>query len=257
MNESVKLVSVDAANVNTSGFFCYKSKPKSEGYHNKQEWLRQRFTEGMAIKILYENGRSVGFVETIPAEYAWRAVEAPGYLVIHCLWVVGRAKNKGYGSALLNACIEDARLMGKHGVVMVSSRGNWLANERLFLKLGFEKVDSAPPAFDLLVKRNGAGPTPVFPQDWEQRRSAYGPGMTVVYADQCPYMPDAIRHAREQFEARGIETRVVKLETSAAVRAQAPSAYGVFGIVLDGNFFCYTYLGKKELRLLDELVGNA
>ena len=36
---------------------------------------------------------------------------------------------------------------------MVSSRGNWLAHERVFLKNGFENVGSAPPSFSLLVKK--------------------------------------------------------------------------------------------------------
>ena len=35
------------------------------------------------------------------AEYTWRVVHAPGYMVIHCMWVVGSGKGKGYGSRLL------------------------------------------------------------------------------------------------------------------------------------------------------------
>jgi hypothetical protein len=32
------------------------------------------------------------FIEYIPGEQAWRAVHADGYLLIHCLWVVGKSK---------------------------------------------------------------------------------------------------------------------------------------------------------------------
>ena len=202
--------------------------------------------------MLYENGRSVGFIEYIPGEHTWRVVEAPHYLVVHCLWVVGRAKKKGYGSRLLNECVEDARRQGKLGVVMVSSRGNWLANGKVFLKNGFENVGSAPPAFSMLVKNVKAGPTPVFPQDWEKRLGSYPTGVTIVYADQCPYMPDAVQQALDAFASRGIEAAVVKLESSAEVRAKSPTAYGVFGIVCDGSLLAYHYLGKKELRRLDE-----
>jgi hypothetical protein len=40
MNDSVKIVTVDETNVDEHGFFCYKSKPKSQGYQNKMDWLR-------------------------------------------------------------------------------------------------------------------------------------------------------------------------------------------------------------------------
>lgn len=252
MSRNVEVVTVGATDVDEHGFFCYKSKPKSQGYQKKLDWLRQRFVEGLRIKILYEGRRSVGFIEYIPGEHTWRVVESPNYLVVHCLWVVGRGKKKGYGSRLLNECVEDARQQGKHGVVMVSSRGNWLANERVFLRNGFENVGSAPPSFSLLVKKVKAGPEPVFPQDWEKRLGYYSSGVTIVYADQCPYMPDAVQQAVDALAARGIEARVVKLESSAEVRAKSPTAYGVFGIVCDGRLLTYHYLGNKELRRLDE-----
>ena len=97
-----EIIEVDETNVSQQGFFCYKSKPKAEGYRRKLNWLKNRFLEGMKTKIVYENGRSVGFIEYIPGESAWRAVNADDYLVIHCIWVVGRGKKKGYGSRLPN-----------------------------------------------------------------------------------------------------------------------------------------------------------
>jgi hypothetical protein len=69
-------------------------------------------------------------------------------------------------------------------------------------------------------------------------------------------MPDAVSKAVEAFAERGLEARVVKLDSSARVRAKSPTAYGVFGIVYEGEVFCYHYLGSKELRELDEMIGN-
>jgi hypothetical protein len=172
--------------------------------------------------------------------------------VIHCLWVVGRAKKNGYGSWLLRECAEDASRMGKLGVVMESTRDVWLANERTFLKNGFEKMEEAPPCFDLLVKSLGDGPPPSFARDWDARAARYGSGATVLYTDQCPNISDAVEHARATLADRGIETRIVKLQTAADVRVTSPSAYSIFGIVLDGSLFSYHCLGKKDIRLLDE-----
>jgi hypothetical protein len=92
MNSDAKIVTIDATNVAEHGFFCYKSKPKSEGHRRKLDWLEQRFSEGLKIKIVYEGKRPAGFVEYIPGEFAWRAIEAGGYLVVHCIWVVGKGK---------------------------------------------------------------------------------------------------------------------------------------------------------------------
>jgi hypothetical protein len=42
----------------------------------------------MRIKlILTIDGKQAGFLEYIPGEYTWRVINAPGYLVIHCIWV--------------------------------------------------------------------------------------------------------------------------------------------------------------------------
>jgi L-amino acid N-acyltransferase YncA len=254
LSDAVRIVTVDATNVAQYGFFCYKSKPKSTGYQQKLAWLRQRFAEGMRIKILYEGDRSVGFVEYTPGVFAWRAVEAPNYLVIHCIWVVGKGKKKGYGSRLLNECVEDARQMQKHGVAMVTSSRHWLAGKKLFLKNGFEVVDQSPPSFELLVKRFDDGaPLPAFPKDWDERASRYGAGLTVVYADQCPYIKDAIKQYVELAAERGVDASVVKLTSGREVQNAAPSAYGVFNVVYDGRLVTYHYMGKKEKEALIEL----
>ena len=84
MNDEVRMVTVDVANVAEHGFFCFKSKPKSEGYRRKLAWLKQRFAEGMQLKIVYEDRRQVGFVEFIPGEFTWRAVNAKDYLLEFC-----------------------------------------------------------------------------------------------------------------------------------------------------------------------------
>jgi GNAT superfamily N-acetyltransferase len=256
MADSVEIVSVGANNVAEYGFFCFKSKPKSEGYRRKLEWLGQRFAEGLTITILLENGRSVGFIETMPGERAWRAVEAPGYMVIHCLWVVGRGKGKGYGSRLLEACVEDARRKQQRGVVMVSSSGTWLAGSKLFLKRGFEAVGGVPPSFDLLVKRFGQSSLPTFPSDWSERSQHHGSGMTIIRSDQCPYIDDAVAGALKIAADMEVEARVVELNDCRQVQDLAPSPYGVFSVVYDGQLLSYRYMGNREKKQLVAFLGR-
>jgi GNAT superfamily N-acetyltransferase len=105
--KSAVVISIDRSNIKRTGFFCYMSKRKSEGFRRKLEWAKARLDEGMRIKMLELPER--GFIEYIPGEYAWRAVNADGYMVIHCLWVVGRSKGKGFGALLLEECVGDAK----------------------------------------------------------------------------------------------------------------------------------------------------
>lgn len=255
MSTEHEIIDVDVSNIDETGFFCYMSKRKSPGYRKKREWLEKRFTEGLKIKMVHEiGGRTVGFIEYIPGEYAWRAVHAPGYLVIHCLWVVGKGKGKGYGARLIEACLEDARQQGKQGVAMVSSDRVWLAEKKIFLHNGFEEIEQSPPSFQLLVHRFADGPEPCFPQDWEDRQADFGPGLTVVRTAQCPYIEDATTKALEAAEARGLASRIVVLESAREVQETAPSPYGVFSLVFDGQLLAYHYVLPKDFdKLLEAL----
>jgi hypothetical protein len=170
---------------------------------------------------------------------------------------VGRAKNQGYGRMLLDECLQDARQSGAHGVAAVATSRVWLADKKLFLKAGFEVVDQAPPSFELLVKRFDGAPLPAFPQDWPERAARYGSGLTVVRSDQCPYIEDATKHVQALAREHGTDARVVEMTSGKEVQENAPSAYGVFQIVYDGELFCYHYLGKKEIAQLTTLVAQA
>ena len=199
---------------------------------------------------LSEGGR--GFIEYIPGEYAWRPVEASGYLFIHCLWVVGKSKGKGFAKLLLEECCADARRVGAQGVAMVTSEGNWLIGKRLLLNRGFRAVDHAPPGYELLAKDFGQAPPPLFPTDWDRRAASFGEGLTVVRTDQCPYLDDAVNTTLDVGRERGLKVQAVELTNAREVRQRAPSPYGVFSIVLDGEVLSHYYQPKKKLiELLD------
>jgi L-amino acid N-acyltransferase YncA len=255
--ENYTILDVTASNVEKTRFFCYMSKPKTPGYQQKLTWLRERFGEGMRMRILHETGgRDVAFIEYIPGEYAWRAVQAPGYLVIHCLWVVGKGKGKGYGTRLVQDCITEARTQGKHGVVMLSSDGTWLASKDLFLKNGFIQVDQAPPSFQLLVHPFDDAPLPSLPQDWENRQAVFGDGLTVVRSAQCPYIENATHDLLGSAETYGIPARVVELRSAAEVQQHAPCAYGVFSIIFNRKLLSYIYLTRADFEKKMAQIGG-
>ncbi len=62
-----------------------------EGRCDKIRWLNQHFKKGLRAKVLLAPGnRQCGYIEYLPGEYAWRGVDAEGYLFIHCIWTFFR-----------------------------------------------------------------------------------------------------------------------------------------------------------------------
>lgn len=249
METTIEIITIDSPQAAADhGFFCYKSKPKSTGYARKLSWLEHRFDEGLRLHIVVEDGRSVGFIEYIPAELAWRPIQAPGYLFIHCIWVVGRAKKKGYGSRLLEMSVQDARESGKRGVAMTTKKGGHMAGKRLFLKHGFELIDRHS-SFELVATAFGDQPLPAWPHDWDDRQASLGAGLTVVYADQCPYFDRTVAEVLETARKLGIEpVRALKLRTAAEVQEKALTPYGTYSIVHNGILLSSTPLVGKRLR---------
>jgi N-acetylglutamate synthase-like GNAT family acetyltransferase len=243
--KNFNIIDVNSNNVGQTGFFCFMSKRKAEGFRFKLNWLKQRFAEGMRIKMFELPER--GFIEYIPGEYAWRTVKAQGYMMIHCLWVVGKSKGKGLGGVLIEECIKDAKASGMKGVAMVTSEKVWLVGKKMLLKHGFESVEQAPPTFNLMVKKFVDAPSPTFSDNWEEKARRFGQGLTVIHSHQCPYIPDATNHVLKTAEELGIQSRVIELKSSQDVRKRAPSPYGVFSIVYDGRLLSYHYLLSKDL----------
>ncbi|MHA2162610.1 MAG: GNAT family N-acetyltransferase [Candidatus Thorarchaeota archaeon] len=242
----MNLIDVNTENVSEKGFFCYMSKRKTDGYQRKLKWLRDRFNEGMRIKMLDLTQGGRGFIEYLPGEFAWRAVNAKGYMFIHCLWVVGKSKGKGYATLLLNECLKDAKTIGMKGVAVLASERNWLIGKKFFLKHNFEGIDQYPP-FELLAYKFNDVPSPSFSGDFKERLKEYGEGLTVIHSDQCPYVDAARKAALDASEELGIRSKVVELKSSEDVRRLSPSPYDVYSLVYNGRLVSYYSLAKKDL----------
>ena len=241
------IVTVTADNVEETGFFCKMSARKEAGYQRKLDWLKARFAEGLQMRLLGDGER--GFIEFIPGPHAWRAIRKAGdYLVIHCLWVVGRSKGKGFSSLLIAEALESAKAGGFKGVAAVTSANNWLIDSGILARHGFESVATAPPAFDIMVyKLDRSAPNPAFCGGWEKKLAGGGKGLTVFRSDQCPYLDNAVANVAAFAEERSLAFREVEMKTAKEVRRLSPTPYGVFAIVKDGSLLSYHYLSPREL----------
>jgi GNAT superfamily N-acetyltransferase len=230
---------------------CGYKDPKNPGYQRKLEWLGGRFKEGMRIKVLHsEDDGTVGSIEYLPGEFAWRGVHAPGYMVIHCLFILKKAyKGKGYGTQLIEACEEDAREEKMRGVAVVASKSTWMAKKEIFLKNGYELTEEAPPHFQLLVKRfNADAPLPTFSGDWAEKLARYAEGLTIIHSHQCPYVAKSMDEippvARDEF---GVEPTIVELPDCRSAQ-DSPNPYGVFSIIWNGELVADHPISKTRFR---------
>lgn len=253
----MRLIDVTLDTVDRTGFFCLMSRRKAPGYQQKLAWLRARFAEGLTIKLLDLADGGRGFIEYLPGAHAWRPVYADDYMFVHCLWVVGQSRGKGYSQILLDACLADAQHAGLAGVAMVSSERSGLVSGSFLAHQGFQQVDTVPPAFTLWAKTFRAdAPTPRFPTDWDERCRAFGPGLTVITSAQCPYNVDAAETALGLAAEYKLPSRVVTLTSSGEVRERAPSPYGVYSIVVDGQIVANQFTLRRELTVRLGIPGQ-
>jgi L-amino acid N-acyltransferase YncA len=229
------IVDTDATTIHGHGFCGFKN-PEAEGHRRKAAWLAKRFKEGMRLKVLQIDGEDAGMIEYIPGEHTWRPVEAAGYLMIHCLMVDKKKhKGRGYGSLLVAECVKDAKRARMHGVAVVTSSGTWMASRDVFVRHGFECVDTAPPSFELLAKKlRKKAPSPRFKSGWDKTLRRYGSGLTIIRSDQCPCIAKSTDDILQACKELRIRPKIVELKNGRQAR-NAPSAYGVFNIVYDGS----------------------
>ena len=135
-----KFIQVTSENVSEVGLFCIRN-PKYPGFKLKANWLEKGLADGLKLMLLQVDDETVGFIEYVPGEFAWRPVSAKKFMFIHCLWVYPKKNlNKGYASMLINHCVEESKKAGLDGVCVMTSEGSWITGRDLYLKNGFSLI---------------------------------------------------------------------------------------------------------------------
>ena len=125
-----QFINLSPKNLSEQHLCCIiRSKKPHPGVEAKRQWLAGRLREGHVFRKL--DAKATVFIEYAPLETAWVPVAGSNFLYIYCLWVLGDYKGKGYGRALMEYCIDDARKQGKSGVCMLGAQKQkaWLSDQ--------------------------------------------------------------------------------------------------------------------------------
>jgi hypothetical protein len=227
--------------------------PKHPSYPEKVNWLRHQFEKGLVIKLLYLEGekRPTGFIEYVPGEFCWRAVNARGYVFIHCLWTNGKTyQHQGLGTRLIQEAEKDGREL--LGVSVLTSDHSFMANREIFLKNGYSIVSESGKE-QLVVKQFRAGPPPSI-NDWETELKKYQ-GLTIIYSKQCPWVVRFVEEVQPILEKEKLNPAIIEIKTAEEAQ-KSPSIYGVFNLIYNGRLLADRYISttrfmnilKKDIR---------
>ncbi|WP_446937023.1 GNAT family N-acetyltransferase [Lysinibacillus fusiformis] len=254
----IEIVEMDGQLLEGIGSYCLRSKKIGGGYKSKNKWLNQQFEKGLRYIQLLEEQKQVGFIEYTDAEYSSRVVHAEGYIMIHCLWV--SAVGKGYGTQLLQKCIDDAKQRGKKGVaVLTNDHTSWTPSKALFLQHQFQLVATAPFDFELLVYPfSGDVELPYFPENWHERLAGYH-NLTILRSFQCPYVEVATENILAAASKLDISVDLVEIQSREELMEKSPTPYGIFSVIYKGQLISFHRLTvhsiyKKLQTLLEEPV---
>ena len=224
-----------------------RSKKAHPGVEAKRQWLADRLKEGHIFRKL--NAKATVFIEYAPLETAWTPVLGDSYYYIYCLWVCGESKGKGYGRALMEYCLADARAKGKSGVCMLGAdkQKAWLSDQKFAQKYGFTCVDRTADGYQLLALSLD-GSVPRFAENAKSQRIDEQE-LTVYYDDQCPFIPQRVDKLRAYCEAHGIPARFIHVDTLAQAKA-LPCVFNNWAVLYQGRFVTVNQLDGSALEKL-------
>ena len=225
-----------------------RSKKPHPGVEAKRQWLSQRLREGHVFRKL--DARATVFIEYAPLESAWVPVLGDNYLYIYCLWVLGREyRGKGYGRALMEYCLADARRLGKSGVCMLGAdkQKAWLSDQSFAKSFGFEVVDTTADGYALLAL-SFDGTVPRFAPS-AKAQSIAQQALTIYYSMQCPYILQSVELAVRYCEEHGVPLSLIPVESLEQAK-HLPCVFNNWAVFYRGTFQTVNLLDSTALERL-------
>lgn len=238
----IKTIEINEQNIDSYPPRCFL-KNDNPGQIKKNEWTLKRLSEGMKIKLLYLDKKLCGYIEYIPGEFAWRAVDAKDYFFIHCIWMTpNKNKQKGYASQLIQECIKDAEKNDCCGVAVITSDGPFMASKEVFEKNGFHVIEEDKP-YQLLVKQFKNSKLPSF-QNYKDELKKYK-GLHIVYSHQCPWVNRFMVEMKDRLNE--LDFSITKIDTAKEAQ-HSPSIYATFNLIYNETLLVDHYISERRFE---------
>ena len=243
-----QFINLSPENLSDQHLCCIiRSKKPHPGVEAKRQWLAQRLREGHVFRKL--DAKATVFIEYAPLETAWVPIAGGNFLYIYCLWVLGDYKGKGYGRALMEYCLDDARAKGRSGVCMLGAEKQkaWLSDQRFAEKFGFQTVDTAGE-YRLLAVRFDERPAPYFAPN-AKRGTIEEKDLTIYYTDQCPFIAQRIEKLRAYCATHEIPAAFLHVETTEQAK-MLPCPFNNWAVFYGGRFATVNQLDGAGVQKL-------
>ncbi|WP_195985898.1 GNAT family N-acetyltransferase [Clostridium sp. D33t1_170424_F3] len=222
-----------------------RSKKLHPGVEAKRRWLSDRLNEGHVFRKL--NAKATVFIEYAPLETAWVPVTGDNFFYIYCLWVSGDYKGKGYGKALMEDCLVDAKKQGKSGVCMLGAKKqkSWLSDQSFAKKFGFEVVDATDDGYELL-SLSFDGTAPKFAQNAKEQKIA-SKELTIYYDMQCPYIDQRVETIKQYCDENAVPASFIQVDTLQKAK-ELPCVFNNWAVFYKGKFETVNLLDAAYLQ---------
>ncbi|MEG0863511.1 MAG: GNAT family N-acetyltransferase [Clostridia bacterium] len=232
--EPTRLINVTSENLASEHLCCIiRSKKPHVGVEAKRQWLAARLKEGHVFRKL--DAKGCVFIEYAPLETAWVPINGSNYIYIYCLWVTAPYKGMGYGKALMESCLEEAKAMGKSGVCMLGAikQRAWLSDQAFAKSFGFEVVDTTKSGYELLAL-SFDGTAPKFTQSAKEEK-IQRQELTIYYDMQCPYICQSIEKVEQYCKENGVALCLHEVDSLQTAKA-LPCVFNNWAVFYQGNF---------------------
>lgn len=230
----MEFINLTAENVANEHLCCIiRSKKVHQGIESKQQWLKDRLNEGHVFRKL--NEKATVFIEYAPLTTAWVPIVGDNYYYVYCLWVTSPHKGKGYGKALMEYCVSDAKEKGKSGICMLGAKKQkaWLTDQSFAKKFGFEVVDTTDDGYELLAL-SFDGTTPQFSLN-AKKQTIENKELTIYYDMQCPYVHQNIELIKQFCETNHVPLTLNQVDTLQKAK-ELPCVFNNWGVFYKGEF---------------------
>lgn len=242
-------INLTVENLDSEHLCCIiRSKKPHQGIEAKRKWLSERLNEGHVFRKL--NAKATVFIEYSPLETAWVPIVGENFFYIYCLWTLGEYKGKGYGKALMEYCLSDAKQKGKSGVCILGAKKQkaWLTDQAFAKKFGFEVVDSTDNGYELLALSFDE----TFPRFAPNAKSEKieSKELTIYYDMQCPYVYQSIDKIEQYCESKDIGVSLIQVDTLKKAK-ELPCVFNNWAAFYNGSFQTVNLL---DLSYLERII---